>query len=231
MPPAEGGGMEINMKKSSVMLLGYGLGYIVISCLIGLGCISFNSKDLVPLSIASLLFSLAEFFNFGGRLILLTIRQLYFRLFAGMSYKRFLKFKKYVENKYVNKPNNMLFNINMYYYWSAKCVANYFSEKIQKQYEKQNKTCLLTLMLYVLAPVALVCLMVFSTNGLLQTTEAFNNAITIFPLGFMFINVFFESEYIYIMEKFYENVHVELERLKKATDEFKEIFNKKADNA
>lgn len=218
------------MKKSSVMLLGYGLGYIVISCLIGLGCIPFDSKDLVPLSIASLLFSLAEFLNFGGRLILLTIRQLCFRFFASMAYRRFLKFKKYVEKKYVNKPNNVLFNIKMYYYWSAKCVANYFSGRIQKQYEGQNKVCLLTFVLYILAPVALVCLMILSTNGLLQTTEAFNNAITIFPLGFMFVNVFFESEYTHIMKKFYEGIHVELDRLKKATEEFREIFIEKTEN-
>ena len=212
------------------MLLGYGLGYIVISCLISFGLISFDSKDLVPLSIASLFFSLAEFFNFGGRLILLTIQQLLFRVFASMAYRRFLRFKKYVKNKYVNKPNNVLYNVNMYYYWSAKCVANYFSENIQRQYERKNRDCLLTLVLYILAPAALVCLMVFSTSGLLHTTEAFNNSITIFPLGFMFINVFFESEYSYIMEKFYEGIHVELERLRKATDEFREIFNKDSEN-
>lgn len=41
----------------------------------------------------------------------------------------------------------------------------------------------------------------------------------------MFINVFFESESSYLSSIFSKNVHKEVERLKKATDEYKEMFN------
>ena len=67
------------MKKSSMILLGYGLGYIIISILVATNFISLSSKDILPLSVASLIFSLAEFWNVGVRLIILSIRQLAFR--------------------------------------------------------------------------------------------------------------------------------------------------------
>ena len=58
------------MKKSSIILLGYGLGYVIISILVAIDFISLSSQDILPLSIASLIFSLAEFWNVGVRLIM-----------------------------------------------------------------------------------------------------------------------------------------------------------------
>lgn len=80
------------MKKSSLILLGYGLGYIIISFLTAFKYVSLTSKDLLPLSIASLLFALAEFCDSGGKLFILTIQQIFFRIFASISYKRFNQF-------------------------------------------------------------------------------------------------------------------------------------------
>ena len=68
----------ILMKKSSIILLGYGLGYVIISILVAIDFISLSSQDILPLSIASLIFSLAEFWNVGVRLIILSLRQLAF---------------------------------------------------------------------------------------------------------------------------------------------------------
>ena len=50
------------MKKSSMILLGYGLGYIIISILVATNFISLSSKDILPLSVASLIF-------FSGRIL------------------------------------------------------------------------------------------------------------------------------------------------------------------
>ena len=77
------------MKKSSIILLGYGLGYVIISILVAIDFISLSSQDILPLSIASLIFSLAEFWNVGVRLIILSLRQLAFRFFAMMAFTRF----------------------------------------------------------------------------------------------------------------------------------------------
>lgn len=79
------------MKKSSCILLGYGLGYIIIAILTVYGNISLTPKDLLPLSIASFIFALAEFCDIGGRLLILCFRQLAFRIFASMAFKRLKK--------------------------------------------------------------------------------------------------------------------------------------------
>lgn len=49
------------MKKSSIILLGYGLGYVIISILVAIDFISLSSQDILPLSIASLIFLLQNF--------------------------------------------------------------------------------------------------------------------------------------------------------------------------
>ena len=95
------------MKKSSMILLGYGLGYIIISILVATNFISLSSKDILPLSVASLIFSLAEFWNVGVRLIILSIRQLAFRFFAMMAFTRFKKFKTYVEHTAYRRQRQM----------------------------------------------------------------------------------------------------------------------------
>lgn len=215
------------MKKSSLILLGYGLGYITISFLTAFNCVSLTSKDLLPLSIASLMFALAEFCNSGGKLLILTIYQILFLAFAAISYRRFIRFKKYIDKKYCKKQNKFLFNIYLYYYGVAKFVANFFSLKIENRYKKLQSTCVLTQLLYILATSALVILLTVIPQDTIKTSDSFNNAIALLPLGLMFINVFFDSEFCNISTSFFQKLHAECERLKKANDECEEIFHKK----
>lgn len=71
----------------------------------------------------------------------------------------------------------------------------------------------------------LVVLLVVVPYGIIQTSDSFNNAIQLIPLGLMFINVFFESEIVYITNIFFKNVSNEVERLKQETDEYKKLFD------
>lgn len=214
------------MKKSSFILLGYGLGYIIISFLVAFKCITLSSKDILPLSIASLIFALAEFWNSGLKLLILSFRQLAFRFFAMMAFIRFRKFKIYVEKKYLKKAKNseVCFNFKLYFYWYNKCIANHFSRAIRKQFINLQKTSIITLLLNIAAPLSLVVLLAIMPHNIVQTSEAFNNAISLMPLGLMFINVFFESEFTTISKTFFEKVDFETDRLKKETDDFKEMM-------
>lgn len=214
------------MKKSSMILLGYGLGYIIISILVATNFISLSSKDILPLSVASLTFSLAEFWNVGVRLIILSIRQLAFRFFAMMAFTRFKKFKTYVEKAYLKKSqkNNMRFNFELYFYWYNKCIANHFSQALRRKFENLQKTSSISLMLNVAAPTALVVLLAIMPYNIIQTSESFNSAISLVPLGLMFINVFFESEFATINEEFLDKVDFETKRLKDETDDFKKLM-------
>ena len=214
------------MKKSSIILLGYGLGYVIISILVAIDFISLSSQDILPLSIASLIFSLAEFWNVGVRLIILSLRQLAFRFFAMMAFTRFKKFKTYVEKACLKKSqkNNLRFNFELYFYWYNKCIANYFSRTLRRQLENLHKTSSISLMLNVAAPVALVVLFAIMPHSIIQTSEPFNNAVSLVPLGLMFINVFFESEFATINEEFLNRVDFETKRLKDETDDFKKLM-------
>ena len=205
------------MKKSSIILLGYGLGYVIISILVAIDFISLSSQDILPLSIASLIFSLAEFWNVGVRLIILSLRQLAFRFFAMMAFTRFKKFKTYVEKAYLKKSqkNNLRFNFELYFYWYNKCIANHFSRTLRRQLENLHKTSSISLMLNVAAPVALVVLFAIMPHSI---------AVSLVPLGLMFINVFFESEFATINEEFLNRVDFETKRLKDETDDFKKLM-------
>lgn len=215
------------MKRSSFILLGYGLGYIIISSLVFFNYISLSSKDILPLSIASLIFALAEFWNTGFRLLILSFRQLAFRFFAMMAFIRFRKFKIYVEKKYSkeHKSSKFRFNFELYFYWYNKCIANHFSSAIRKQLINLKKTSTITLLLNIAAPLSLVVLLAIMPHDIVQTSEAFNNSISLMPLGLMFINVFFESEFATINEAFFEKVDMETERLQKETADFKEMMS------
>ena len=215
------------MRKSSIILLGYGLGYIIISFLVAFKYISLSTKDILPLSIASLIFALAEFWDSGLKLLILSVRQLAFRFFAMMAFARFRKFKIYVEKKYLKKPkkSNVRFNFEMYFYWYNKCIANHFSRTIRRQYIKLQNTSVIALLLNIAAPISLVVLLTIMPHNLVQTSEAFNNAISLMPLGLMFINVFFESEFAAMSENFFEKVDVETNRLKEESDDFREMMS------
>ena len=128
------------------------------------------------------------------RLIILSLRQLAFRFFAMMAFTRFKKFKTYVEKAYLKKSqkNNLRFNFELYFYWYNKCIANHFTRTLRRQLENLHKTSSISLMLNVAAPVALVVLSAIMPHSIIQTSEPFNNAVSLVPLGLMFINVFFE---------------------------------------
>ncbi len=79
-------------------------------------------------------------------------------------------------------------------------------------------------MLNVAAPVALVVLFAIMPHSIIQTSEPFNNAVSLVPLGLMFINVFFESEFATINEEFLNRVDFETKRLKDETDDFKKLM-------
>ena len=79
-------------------------------------------------------------------------------------------------------------------------------------------------MLNVAAPTALVVLLAIMPYNIIQTSESFNSAISLVPLGLMFINVFFESEFATINEEFLDKVDFETKRLKDETNDFKKLM-------
>lgn len=102
-----------------------------------------------------------------------------------MAFTRFKKFKTYVEKAYLKKSqkNNLRFNFKLYFYWYNKCIANHFSRTLRRQLENLHKTSSISLMLNVAAPVALVVLFAIMPHSIIQTSESFNNAVSLMPLG------------------------------------------------
>ena len=90
------------MKKTSVIFLGFGIAFIVIAILSALKFISINNTNIILLSIAALVFALAEFCNSGLKLMNIAFIRLAFNLFSFIAFKRFEKLKKYVPKQATN---------------------------------------------------------------------------------------------------------------------------------
>ena len=202
--------------------MGFGIAFIVIAILSALKFISINNTNIILLSIAALVFALAEFCNSGLKLMNIAFIHLAFNLFSFIAFKRFEKLKKYIVSKKGKTENKVIYNLKMYSYWYSKCIANFFSRCLRKRYEKKNSNSILSLLFYTLGGCSLVFSVVFSNTNFTIFDDLNAAAIAMLPIGLMFVNLFFESEFSNMSSKFMYNVDFETKRMKEIIDEFED---------
>ncbi|MCL2383355.1 MAG: hypothetical protein FWC79_04285 [Oscillospiraceae bacterium] len=184
------------MKKGSIMLLGYGLSYIILSVLLAFDAIDLSDYAIIYLTLASFIFALSEFLSKGFLIFIMSIFQKSFNYFAYRG-------RVIIDKKVANEKNSLKVvsraNKQASLMLSLSDQSIYLWRKAKGRLDSNNS--LLSHILYIAGTFSLVLMAVqFDISNSLPIRN-FEQTITLATLGIMLTNIFFESESTSFAEK------------------------------
>lgn len=168
--------------------------------MVGAGSISVSAGYLLPLNIASLIFTVADFFDCGIKSVVWLCNRAWFHHLLAASGRALSRWQTHTEKGRQAKADKAAAVYRAR--WARMCAS---FDRLRERTGRLSQNSPLANWLYLSSPLALAVLLLFAEPLSAALSPAMISASAILPLGFLFMNMFLDMHAHHVDEGFLDH--------------------------